>query len=268
MNSIKVKKASGKLEPFSADKVRQSLKRAGAQPKVIDQIIAQITPKLHDVISTKEIYQQVFNLLNQLQKNHGYRYSLKQSLMQLGPSGYPFERFVARLLDHHGYKTQSPLLIQGQCIKHEIDVVAEKDNQKYMIECKFHNRAGIKTDAKVALYVQARFQDLKDFHQPWLITNTKLTQSAINYGRCKNMNLLAWRYPKDKGLETMIEAANLHPLTCLNFLTQKEKQILFDHNIVLCQDLSQTNPKLLASWGLDQQKILQIKDVLVSILGQ
>jgi hypothetical protein len=265
MNSIKVKKASGKLEPFSEAKVRRSLQRAGARPEIIDQIIIQLAPKLYDGVSTKFIYQQVFNLLNQLQEHQAYRYSLKQALMQLGPSGYPFEKFIARLLDFQGYQTQSPVIVQGQCIKHEVDVVAEKDKQKYLIECKFHNRPGIKTDVQVALYVQARFEDIAGFNQAWLVTNTKLTQSAITYGQCKNIKLLAWRYPQENGLETMIETAQLHPLTCLGFLTSQEKQILFDHKLVLCQDLKKTESKLLESWGFDPAKITQIKQVIDSI---
>ena len=36
MKIVQVKKASGEIEPFSETKVRQSLKRAGAKPKVID----------------------------------------------------------------------------------------------------------------------------------------------------------------------------------------------------------------------------------------
>ena len=267
MNPIKVKKASGLLEAFSELKVRNSLQRAKTKPKIIDQIILRLKPKLYHCITTKEIYRHVYTLLNQLQQHQGYRYSLKQALMRLGPTGYPFEKFIARLLDHYGYQTQTSFLAQGQCIKHEIDVIATKDQQQYMIECKFHNQAGIKTNAKVALYVQARFQDLQGFHQPWLITNTKLTQSVIQYGQCKNMRLLAWRFPKDKGLETMIESAQLHPLTCLDLFTHSEQQHLFDHDLVLCQDLKKASSADLKNWGIDQKKIPQLQAILNSILA-
>ncbi|MCG2691829.1 restriction endonuclease, partial [Microgenomates group bacterium] len=158
--NIKVTKASGLLEPFSEDKIRRSLKRAGAQSQVIDKILAQLIGRLHDGITTRAIYQQVFALLNQYQAGQGYQYSLKDALMQLGPSGYPFEKFVARLLDYLGYQTQTNIIMKGKCINHEIDVVANKDRKQYLIECKFHNRPGTKTRSKDALGIQARFEDL------------------------------------------------------------------------------------------------------------
>jgi Holliday junction resolvase len=262
MNQIKVKKASGELELFSEEKVRQSLKRAGARPEVIDQIMARLAEKLYDGISTKTIYKEVFTLFNKLQKDQGYRYSLKQALMQLGPTGYPFEKFIARLLTRQGYKTETGITIQGQCVSHEVDVMAEKNGQQFLVECKFHNRSGIKTNVKVALYIQARFEDItatKAYHQPWLVTNTKLTQDAIKYGECKGMKLLAWRYPQENSLEQMIEKTGLHPLTCLGFLSQREKQILLERDIVLCQEIAQIKPELLKNWGVSKASVEKIK---------
>ena len=148
MSKIKVIKASGEREPFSEEKVRQSLKRSGTKSTVINQVVLKLIPKLYDGITTEQIYQYVFQLLNKLQKHQGYRYSLKNALMQLGPSGYPFEKFISRLLDSQGYQTQTNVIIQGQCVSHEVDVVANKDSHQFLIECKFHNRAGIKTRVK------------------------------------------------------------------------------------------------------------------------
>ncbi len=260
---IRVKKASGEIEAFSESKVRSSLKRAGAKPQVINKILAQLIGKLHDGITTKEIYSQVFDLLNQYQAGQGYRYSLKGALMQLGPSGYPFEKFIARLLTHLGYQTQTQVIAAGKCIDHEIDVVATKGQQKFMIECKYHNRSGTKSRSKDALYTQARFNDLADhFTQPWLVTNTKLTTSAIKYGRCQNMKLIAWRYPQKGSLEQLIETNNLHPLTCLTFLNHQDRQLLYQNGLVLCQDFTQINDKKLSSLGLSSKAISQIRQAL------
>jgi len=261
--TIQVKKASGEIEAFSEAKVRSSLKRAGAKPKVINQVLAQLIGKLHDGITTKEIYRQVFDLLNQYQAGQGYRYSLKGALMQLGPSGYPFEKFIARLLTHLGYQTQTQVIVTGKCIDHEIDVVATKDQQKFMIECKYHNRSGTKSRSKDALYTQARFNDLADhFTQPWLVTNTKLTTSAIKYGQCQNMKLIAWRYPQKGSLEQLIETNNLHPLTCLTFLNHQDRQLLYQNGLVLCQDFAQTDDQKLSSLGLSSKAISQIRQAL------
>ena len=260
MDKIKVRKANGQLEEFSEIKVRQSLKRAGANPEVINKILSQLIGQLQEGISTKTIYRKVYDLLNQLQAGQGYRYSLKNSLMQLGPSGYPFEKFIARLLNHLGYQTQTQAIVTGKCINHEIDVIAKKDNQSNMVECKFHNRAGTKTRSKDALYTQARFLDVADqFTRPWLVTNTKLTGDAIKYGECQGMNLIAWRYPKQGSLEHLIEQNNLHPLTCYNFLDRHDRQLLFQNDLVLCQDLSKAQDKDLERIGLNSDKINQIR---------
>ena len=263
MDKITVKKASGETESFSEDKVRSSLKRAGATPDTINKILSQLIGKLHNGITTKEIYRQVYALFNQYQAGKGYRYSLKPALMQLGPSGYPFEKFIARLLDHLGYQTQVNVILTGKCIEHEIDIDALKDNDHFMIECKFHNHAGSKTRLKETLYTQARFEDLSDnFNKAWLITNTKLTSNAIKYGKCKNMKFLAWRYPQKGSLEQLIEENNLHPLTCLSFLNRHDCQLLFQNDLVLCQDLVATDEKKLTSIGLNSAKIKQINQAL------
>ena len=278
MSEIKVIKASGEREAFSEEKVRQSLKRSGAKPAVINQVILKLIPKLYDGITTEQIYQQVFQSLNKLQEHQGYRYSLKNALMQLGPSGYPFEKFISRLLGNQGYHTQTNVIIQGQCISHEVDVVANKDTHQFLVECKFHNRAGIKTRIKTALYVQARFEDIiaawekdhqknKQFHQAWLVTNTKLTSDVIAYGECKGMKLLAWKYPRDAGLEQLIEKNRLHPIACLTFLNRQEKQSLYDHDLVLCRDLVKVKPGVLNGLGFDSQKIDWIKNASQSFIN-
>ncbi|PIP51723.1 ATPase [Candidatus Beckwithbacteria bacterium CG22_combo_CG10-13_8_21_14_all_01_47_9] len=204
---IQVTKASGQLEALSLDKIRSSLTRAGANEEIIDKILLKLKPKLYDKISTREIYQEVFSSFP--------RYSLKPALMQLGPSGYPFEKFIGQLFTARGYQTQTRQIIQGKCVSHEVDVVAEKPGQRLVIECKFHNRPGTKTEIKDALYTQARFEDIAaaapgKYAQIWLVTNTQLTSQAIAYGRCKNMGLLAWRYPAGESIEKLIDRFNLY----------------------------------------------------------
>ena len=43
---------------------------------------------------------------------------------------------------------------------HEVDVIAEKDNQHFMIECKFHNDSSRNCNVKIPLYTQSRFLDI------------------------------------------------------------------------------------------------------------
>ena len=263
---IKIKKRNGELEDFNEQKVRSSLERAGAKPKVIDQILVSLTGQLHDGITTRSVYQQVFKMLNQLQAGQGYRYSLKNSLLSLGPSGYPFEQFISKVLEVNGFTTQTQQVLKGKCISHEIYVVAKKNQESYLVECKFHNRSGTKTRSKESMYTYARFLDLESkFTGVWLITNTKLTQNAIQYGTCQSMKLTAWRYPQKGSLEQLIEANNLHPLTCLSFLDSHDRQLLYQNSLVLCQDLAKLNQKQLQDIGLNSQKTKQILQALTDL---
>lgn len=219
---IQVIKADGQRQDFSESKVRHSLKKAGANQATIDKIVADIAGKIYDGIATREIYRLVYEQFRQLQAKASDRYGIKQWLMGLGPTGHPFEQLIGRLFTAMGYRVQTAVIVKGECIDHEVDVIAEKEGEHILVECKYHNRPGGRCNSKTALYVQARFEDImayhqkhpelgKTFHQIMLATNTKLTTNAIKYGQCKGMGLLAWRYPEKDGLEELIAKFGLYP---------------------------------------------------------
>ena len=245
---ISVIKANGQKEPFSEAKLRLSLNRAGVPGQLHNQAITHIKAGLRPDIPTGEIYGHILEFLGRSPYPHSaVKYSLKKSIMDLGPTGFPFEKFVAAILRFHGYKTSTDKIISGLCVAHEIDVIAEKENTKVMVECKFHNNIGIRTDIKVALYVMARYQDLTAgmmnrnntlrFNQVWLVTNTKCSQEAIVYAKCMGMKIISWGYPEKGNLQEMIETEKLQPVTCLNSISAGHKKILLDNNIVLVRDL-------------------------------
>ena len=228
------------MEAFSEEKIRSSLQRAGANDNLINQIVNQIKPQLYEGITTRKIYRQIFELLGKENLPIWQKYNLKEAIMALGPSGYPFEKFVAGILAHYDYQTQTNQIIQGKCVSHEIDIVAQKDNQRLMVECKFHNRAGLKTDIRVALYTYARYMDVNQnvqFCGAWLITNTKITSQAIDYANCVGLKITSWDYPNDASLRLLINKSGLHPITCLNSLSRAELNRLLQKGIVFCHDI-------------------------------
>ncbi len=129
-----------------------------------------------------------------------------------------------------------------------------------MVECKFHNRPGIKSDVKVSLYVQARFEDIrtrdenKNIRQAWLVTNTKLTSEAMKYGECKNIQLLSWSYPEHASLAHLIERYNLFPITTLTSLNRYQKGLLLQNGLLLCKD-AKAQRTLLERSGLKPDEI-------------
>lgn len=262
---IVITKASGEREPFSEAKLRSSLERVRTSPDLINIIVKQINGELQDGMSTSDIYSRASSILRRKKRASAGRYHLKRAIMELGPTGYPFEKLVGELFRSEGFSVEVGKTAQGACVSHEIDVAAVKDDRRNMIECKFHNQPGIKSDIKIALYVQARFEDVqkvwqKDsghgqkFHEAWLVTNTKLTSDAIRYAECVGMKAIGWRYPLGNGLEARIDRAGLHPITCIMGLSRSHKQQLLAAGLVLCKELlGQRN--LLRSLGLSESKM-------------
>jgi hypothetical protein len=249
---INVIKATGEIEPFSEEKLRLSIRRAGISTEDEDKLVEYIKTNLYENIHTSQIYKQIRDYFKQ-NKSYGHsKYSLKQALMDLGPTGYPFEDFVSSVLQSQGYSTQVRQIISGKCINHEIDVVAEKGNEKIMVEAKFHNAPGIKTDVHVAMYTKARFDDVKEkngYSQAWIATNTKVTEDALSFALCCNMKVLGWSYPENESLRGLIERSRLFPITTISTLSHVQKLELMQNHIVMCKDII-NNPSSLAILGL------------------
>src|SRR3989338_4981804 len=89
-------------------------------------------------MSTGEIYKMVFESLSK-EPPVAARFTLRDALFTLGPLGYNFEHYIAKVFEAYGYKTELPPELQGVCVTHEVDVLAQKDNRVAMIECKFRN---------------------------------------------------------------------------------------------------------------------------------
>ncbi len=263
-----VAKNSEEKEFFSEEKLRASLHSCGATNKQADLIIKQLNPQIYNGISTDEIYKKAFLILKKIDRSFASRYSLKRALFALGPTGYPFERLIGALLREKGYKTEVGVVLQGNCVTHEIDVLAEKDGNVYVIECKFHSDPNTTSNVKVPLYINSRFLDVQHYwnsssnitrlKQGWLITNTRFTKDAIEYGNCIGLTLLSWDYPKGNSIKTNIDNYGLYPVTALTTLSKKEKQQLISTDIILIKELY-TNLHVLQGLNISTKRIQQTK---------
>lgn len=259
-------KATGEREPFNPQKLKDSLMRAQASAETADRIVGEIEVGLKDGDTTKEIYREAFRLLGQEEGGlrSAAKYSLRRAVMELGPTGFPFEQFVAEIFRTQGFETTTDFIAQGACAEHEIDITAWNADKLIFVEAKFHNELGIKSDLKIALYVNARWEDLKNkkfnfgherlLDEGWLVTNTKFSESAIKYAECRGMKLVGWNYPSKGNLQDLIEEAGLHPITCLNSSTPSDERLLMEAGIVLCKQ-ALDNPDILRQAGLSNDKI-------------
>lgn len=246
---LEIIKASGETEIFSEEKLVQSLARSGISVDVASQALNQLKKHLKKGITSEEIFGKVSNYLQRnAPKPEYYNYILKRSIMKLGPTGHPFERLVGDILEQFGYETQVGVTLSGDCVNHEVDVIAVKENQTFFTECKYHNQPGTKSDVQVALYTYARFLDIEKAmkklfdgnrqYKPWIIVNTKLTYDAIDYAKCMGMRISSWSFPKEDNLHDMVTESGLHPITVLESIPDDKLQALLKRDIVTCHRLS------------------------------
>lgn len=257
---MKIKKYSGEIVEFDKEKLIQSLMNAGSERKVAEQILWEITPHLYEGITSKKIARLAFQKLKSRFKAIAARYNLKSGLIALGPAGFYFEKFIARLFELQGFQTRSNIYVEGSCVSHELDIVVRKDNQLAMIECKFHSRQEIKSDVKIPMYILSRFNDVnqsryrffdtdEQLKNCWIVTNNKFTSEAIKFAECSGINLLSWDYPYGKNLKNLTQEFRLYPITCLTTLTMAEKEFLLLQDILTVYDLThhQKNSKICIS---------------------
>ena len=244
---VQVLKADGSTESFHVEKLKRSLRRAGASRSEVTNIVEKIEKTLYDGIKTQEIYRHAFELLRESDAPTRARYSLRRALFGLGPTGFPFEDFLSRLFTREGYTTKVRVTLQGKCAEHELDVAAYKEDHSFVAEAKFHSRPGVKSDLQVALYSYARLLDLQSvpicqedtcgIKELMLITNTKFTSTAEQYGACVGLTLLSWDYPKGNNLHDRIQNAKLYPVTVLQSLSPTQKRALLERGVITCSDL-------------------------------
>jgi hypothetical protein len=276
MPEFYVIKQNGERQIFDYGKLESSLRRTGADEKIIADIVKEVSGTVYDGITTDEIYKKAFSILHKKHNPAAIRYSLKKAVAELGPTGFPFEKFVAEIFKAQGYEAVTDQIIQGKCVEHEVDVVAWKGDELIMCEAKFHTDFAIKSDLKIALYVKARWDDI--FGRPytfggkqlkltegWLITNTKFSLAAIKYDQCQPaFRLVGWNYPFDENLHHLIERYHLVPVTALTSLSTPEKNRLIEEGIVLSKSL--LDEKILKDMKFDDKKIETIQQEVKDLM--
>jgi len=245
---IYITKASGEKELFNEMKIYKTVIKAGASQQLAEEVKNEIQKKIKPNINSDVILNDVLEYLNKREKTVAIKYSLKKGIMDLGPSGYSFEKYIAMILKEYGYTIKLNQFIKGHCLTYEIDILAKKENKIFITECKYYNRPGLRSDTNIALYTHARFLDIKKHwieklnksfsYNGLLVTNTKCTTNAIKYIECVGeMNVIGWHYPKTQNLESLIEQKKLYPITCFPFLKNQIKNNLIANNIILIKDL-------------------------------
>jgi hypothetical protein len=254
MSNIYVLKTNGEKEIFSLKKVFESALRSGARRESALEIAKAVENESYDGVKTSEIFRQVTKRLKKDSLKSALRFNLKRSIKDLGPTGFPFEKYVCEIYRSLGFKVKINQIVPGSCIlDYEIDFVAKNDKTVYVGECKYRNFFNDIVDLKDSLANYARFLDILE--GPYLknekregleiktilVTNGKFTSKALAYSDCKGIDVLGWRSPQGRGLEHLVEERGLYPVTILPSLKEYMKKVLVENQIMLVKDLVNIN---------------------------
>ena len=252
---ITITKSTGQKELLNIEKVKHACRRAGASAQLCEVVGQEVKQQAKDGMTTKEIYEIVQGIISKEHPPVAARLNLKDAIIKLGPLGYDFEKYIARVLAAYGYNTELPPILQGACTTHEVDVLAVKDGRAAMIECKLRHEIGIFISIKDTMSTWARFLDLVDgsaigkcphIEECWIVTNSRFSHDSIQYGHCKNMVMLSWNHPKERPMPAWIDDKGLYPITLLPQLEHNTEKSLIDGGFVLLHDLATADPSLVA----------------------
>ena len=257
-NYLYVINSKGEKEIFSSKKVYRSARRVGASQFFAKKIAKIIEKEAFPGIKTSEIFRKVKRLLAKETPRFALKFSLKTAMRRLGPTGFLFEKYIGEIFSKRGFKVKLNQNIPGLCCRYEIDFLARKNNLLYIGECKYRNLPGGLVHSDTALANYARFLDIKKGTffdkkanknlkiKSLLVTNAKLTNKAVKYSKCVGVELLGWNYPKNKGLERLIDTQRLYPITIFPSLKHYFADIFVEKRIILAQDLLKIDVKRFA----------------------
>ena len=263
-----VTKADGSKQLFDKDKVVRTCLRMGASPQLASEIAERVERRVYEGIPTKQVLQLVFRYMRKDKPGVGHLYDLRRgiSLMDSKPE---FEEFVRVLLARHGFEVTSNQILKGQCGEHEVDAIARKNGETYFVEAKHHLSYHALTGLDESRIARAVLEDVTEGDEngragfrgdrAMIVTNTRYSEHALKYGRCRGILQIGWNYPANQGLENLVEEKNLHPLSCLRGLRGRDRLRLVDAGIVLIgQLLAEKQPTLARKTGLPRGTIAEI----------
>ncbi len=253
--TVFVIKADGTKQLFAREKVIWTCLRMGTTRKVAETIAKKIEIRMYDGIETRKILQMIFRLISKYKPAVKHQIDLRKSL-SLMKSKPDFERFIQILLSEHGYEITPNRIIRGKCVEHEVDAIARKNGETYIVEVKRHFNYHTPTGLDVGRIARAVYEDVTEgfklglnnlkIDKAMIVCNTKLSEHAKRYANCRGIRHIGWSSPPEFDLQTMIEEKKLYPITYLKGLKTEEREKLSSAGIILLRQLNEKKPEELA----------------------
>jgi len=268
--SVTVKKADGYLQQFDREKVVRTCLRMGASKKLAYDIAARIERRLYNGIPTARILQMIFQQMREHKPGIGNLFDLRKGL-SLMSSKPEFEVYIQAILGHNGFEVSPNQILKGRCVEHEVDALAKKNGFTYFVEAKHHSNYHTPTGLDESRIARAVLEDVNESYalgksdlkidQAMIVTNTRYSDQAIQYGRCRNILQIGWSSPIDHGLQNMIEGKRLFPLSCLRDLEVDARIRLAESGIILFEQMSREDEaELSRKTGLPKEFLKTIKE--------
>jgi hypothetical protein len=250
--TIFVTKADGARQPFDREKVIGTCLKMGATREIAESIAREIEAGAGDGIKTKKIIKMIHKQLGKYNPTVKNQIDLREALSLMEPKP-DFERFVQTLLGEHGYEVTPNQIVKGKCVEHEIDAVASKDGKNCIVEVKHHYNQHTLTNLDVSRISRAVFEDLTEgfelgtnnlrIDKALIVCNTKFSNEARRYAKCRGIDCIGWSYPPKRDLQTLIEEKKLYPVTCIKGLDARTRQKLSLAGIILLRQLIEKDPQ-------------------------
>jgi hypothetical protein len=176
---------------------------------------------------------------------------------------------VQTLLAHSGFEVSPNRILPGKCVEHEVDAIAKKDDVTYFVEAKHHVNYHTPTGLDESRIARAILEDVSEGFEcgncdlkidaAMIVTNTRYSEHARRYGKCRGILQIGWRSPSDLSLQNMIEENNLYPISCIRSLKRATKNKLVNAGIVLMKQLLEEKTATLArKTGIPKETLKQI----------
>ena len=243
-------KSNGKRERFDEGKIYQSCMRIGLPKRKCRDIVDEVVQGLEFPARTKDIYRLVMEATRKYGREYPYIYGLRKAISELDPSS--FEKYTGKILESMGYSWQWNRIIEGYAVEHQIDVIAEKNGKKWLVECKLHRNPHRDCGLGVALQNQARLEDILEglqygrgygFDGAWIFTNTKFSLHAVKYSEVRGIRLTGWKHVGENSLERIAHKNRVAPITMLVQDPRKRRRLL-SRGIITIRDFLESNIKI------------------------
>jgi hypothetical protein len=274
---VNVRKADGSLQPFDRNKVLRTCDRLKLSRNESNEVLAEVEQKLFEGIPTKKILDMIFEHGKKHKEHLGFMVDIREAISLMRPKP-DFEKFVALILKHDGYKILTNKILQGKCIDHEIDVIAIKGNEILYIEVKHHDKYHTFTGLGTFLEINSTFEDLMqgfaanmqeyNITKPVLVVNTKISEHARKYSTCRGIGYMGWKSPDNSGIEKHIDDKLLYPLTVIRGVDKKTLDSLGGSGIFTLEQLIEESRGNFARIpGVDRQLLKDLVWKAEKILG-